>query len=213
MTGGPCKLDCFWDNGNGSGNDDCYWDHMCDPLEVAPDYHPEGIDCAYDNSIQVTNTLTCDGAFNGQSQTCYDYCGPLVPNGCDCFGCCTFPELTLPSGQGVWLGSMDDKKEGTCTIDDVSDPSKCQPCTIVPGCGNPCETCEICIGKPELPPECGGPGAGGAGQGGFNPGSGGSGGAPTQICPTGFQPCGLPGQSNCPVNEYCITGCCVPVPN
>jgi hypothetical protein len=48
MSGAPCKLDCFWDNGNGSGNDDCYWDHECDPLEVPPNYPPEGSDCAYD---------------------------------------------------------------------------------------------------------------------------------------------------------------------
>ncbi|MEI8256797.1 MAG: hypothetical protein WCJ30_14070, partial [Deltaproteobacteria bacterium] len=31
-------------------------------------------------------------------------------------------------------------------------------------------------------------------------------------CPTGLQPCGLPGQSACPFNYYCITGCCLAAP-
>jgi hypothetical protein len=27
-------------------------------------------------------------------------------------------------------------------------------------------------------------------------------------CPPGVQPCGLPGEPDCPPNYYCITGCC-----
>ena len=30
----PCKSDCFFDADTGSGNDDCYWSHKCDPLEA-----------------------------------------------------------------------------------------------------------------------------------------------------------------------------------
>jgi hypothetical protein len=31
-------------------------------------------------------------------------------------------------------------------------------------------------------------------------------------CPTGVQPCGVPGQAVCPANSYCITGCCQSIP-
>ncbi len=191
--GGPCKSDCFWDNGNGSGNDDCYWDHQCDPLEVAPDYPPEGVGCAYDDTATPGPGLTCAGAFAQQSQTCLDFCGPLAPNGCDCFGCC---ELPAGGGKFVWLGS-EVNDVGSCTLADVADPTKCKPCTFVPGCGNPCETCELCVGKDELPPEC------------FTD----DGGIPMGQCPDGVQACGLVGQDPCPINYYCVTGCCQKLPN
>lgn len=197
MTGAACQLDCFWDNGNGAGNDECYWDHHCDPLEVDPDYHPEGEDCAFDDTVDV-GPFTCDEAFAGQTQQCYDYCIPLVPNGCDCFGCC---ELPAESGNFVWLQSYDENKNGTCTLDAVEDPELCQPCTVVPGCENPCGHCELCMGKTELPPDCYGSDAG----------TGGSGGGYIQ-CEPPLQPCGLPDQDPCPAGEYCITGCCRPVP-
>jgi len=193
MTGGPCKSDCFWDNGNGSGSDDCFWDHQCDELEVAPDYPPEGPDCAYDPNAGA-GPYTCEEAYNMQSQMCYDVCVPLVPNGCDCFGCC---ELPAGSGKFVWLGSTDlESNLGTCTQDVVSDTSKCKPCTPVPGCGNDCQPCELCLGKTELPPEC------------FDP----DGGNPDQCAP-GVQACGLAGQDPCPTGYYCITGCCVDIVN
>ncbi|MBI4700470.1 MAG: hypothetical protein HY744_04765, partial [Deltaproteobacteria bacterium] len=202
MTGDPCSLDCFWDQGNGPGNDDCYWDHRCDPLEKAPDYPPEGIDCAYDPGAKPKPGMSCEDAFGGQSTKCLDYCAPLVPNGCDCFGCC---ELPSGSGKYVWLGSMDEAKNGTCTIDAVKDPAKCKPCTFVPGCGNACGKCELCIGKkPEdLPPECFDADAGLPDGGG-----GADGGEPGGQCPPGVEPCGLPGQQPCAAGYYCITGCC-----
>jgi hypothetical protein len=190
MEGGPCKADCFWDNGNGSGTDDCYWDHKCDPLEVDPDYPPEGPDCAYDENA-MAGPYTCDEAYNMQSQTCYDVCLPLVPNGCDCFGCC---ELPAGSSKFVWLGSTNlETNAGTCTIDVVEDTDLCKPCTPVPGCGNDCAPCELCLGKTELPPEC------------FDP----DGGNPGQC--EGLQACGLEGQDPCPQGYYCITGCCIEI--
>ncbi len=190
LTGDPCRVDCFWDQGNGP-SDDCHWDHKCDPLSVAPDYPPEGQDCEYDPNAGA-GPLTCTEALMSQSTECVDFCGPLAPNGCDCFGCC---ELPAGSGLFVWLGSADDNKNGTCTIDVVDDTSLCKPCTPVPGCNNDCDPCELCIGKTELPPECG--------EGG---------GPPTQECPPEFPPCGLPGQDPCPADSYCTTGCCVPLP-
>ena len=29
----PCSLDCYFDQDSGAGNDDCHWDHRCDPYE------------------------------------------------------------------------------------------------------------------------------------------------------------------------------------
>jgi hypothetical protein len=89
----------------------------------------------------------------------------------------------------VWLGS-EAGGEGTCTLDVLDDPALCRPCTQVAACLNTCDTCEICIGKPELPPEC-----------------------TVQICENGEQVCGQPGQDPCPAGYFCVTGCCQEVPN
>jgi hypothetical protein len=199
-TGDACRLDCFWDTGNGPGNDGCHWDHHCDPLSIAPDYPPEGQQCEYDAGYTIAGSPfpDCTSAFTMQTQECTDYCAPLTPNGCDCFGCC---ELPAGSGQFVWLGSYDEDKNPTCTIATVTDPALCQPCTQVPGCVNDCQTCELCLGKTFLPPECFDPGSGGSGGGGGG-----------EQCPTGIQACGLPGQPPCPSGSYCITGCCQLLP-
>lgn len=201
MTGDKCRLDCFWDNGNGPGNDDCHWDHQCDPLEVDPGYHPE-VDCPYDDSVSV-GQMTCAEAFETQSDTCYAYCVPLVPNGCDCFGCC---ELPPESGKFVWLQSYDEDKNGTCNLDVIEDPTMCHPCTPVPGCSNGCGRCELCMGKTEVPEDCFGTGGTGAG------GTGAGGGPPEVQCDPDVQPCGLEGQDPCPTGYYCITGCCIKAP-
>src|SRR5690606_7981225 len=127
--------------------DDCYWSHSCDPLEVAPNYYPEGPSCSYSPSANVPGTsLSCSQLQAGQSSLCEGYCGPLVPNGCDCFGCCEVPGLSYP----IWLGSTDANGNGSCTTSTLTDPNACKPCTIVDGCFNTCENCEICFGKPEL---------------------------------------------------------------
>jgi hypothetical protein len=204
QPGPACAVDCYFDQDSGSGNDDCYWDHQCDPHEVDPNYYPEpanGTMCEYDGSNPVIPPTgkTCDELDATQSQACFDYCGPLTPNGCDCFGCC---ELPAGSGSFIWLGS-----EGTtgtvCTLDKVTDPTVCHPCKPVAACLNDCDPCELCIGKPEPGPDC-------------NPGStsstgAGGGGGGTQ-CPAGVQECGLPGQPACPAGFFCNTGCCYQVP-
>lgn len=44
--GATCKVDCYFDFGNGPGNDDCIWDHRCDPLA------PEGnLGCGFDQGM------------------------------------------------------------------------------------------------------------------------------------------------------------------
>ena len=207
QEGPPCNTDCYFDQDSGSGNDDCYWNHACDPNSVDPNYYPEtynGAACAYDPNANTPGTSgSCDDLYAAQSDTCYSYCGPLTPNGCDCFGCC---ELPAGSGSYVWLGSDDDGDQsngGTCDIASVADPSKCAPCLPVAACLNGCDTCELCIGKTELPPECFEGGTGGGG------GAGGGG----QQCNDGVQPCGLEGQDPCADGFYCITGCCIEQPD
>lgn len=168
----PCKADCYFDQDTGSGNDSCVWDHSCDPHETAPNYYPEtqsGNKCEYDwQNTKVQGNGTCQEFYQpgGQPAMCGDICGPLTPNGCDCFGCCTFPalyeqvETVQPPGvlaskpKYVWLGSLDAQGNPSCTADKVTDPTKCHSCTPVKACLNTCEPCELCIGKTTLPAEC-----------------------------------------------------------
>lgn len=216
-AGPDCFVDCYWDQDSGAGNDDCYWDHRCDPNQL--DGHPEPIPkCAFNEDVNISGTgASCDELKVAQSDTCATVCGPLTPNGCDCFGCC---ELPAGSGKFVWTGSYleNDSKTGTCSLADVGDPDKCEPCLPVPSCYNDCGPCELCIGKkPEdIPAWCnpgtGGGGSGGGGNGGSGGGSGGSGGGGSSMqCPDGITPCGLFGQAPCGEGFYCITGCCQPI--
>ena len=214
-AGGPCAADCFFDFGNGSGNDDCYWDHRCDPLSVAPNYYPEGMTCQYDPT-RVGTARTCPAT---QSSTCLSFCTPLTPNGCDCFGCCTFPGLETAGPGGtpgyVWLGSVNPvgSNNYSCTLAAVTDPSLCHACTPAPGCLNECGHCEVCIGRPVPPADCFAPPpdasvpADGSDGAPLPDGSDVAAPPPPQ-CPGGEQPCGLPGQAACPNLYYCITGCC-----
>lgn len=195
----PCRQDCYFDQDTGPGNDDCYWSQKCDPLSVAPGYPPSGdAQCAYDPAATIPGSgKSCADLESQQSQMCGDVCGKLTPNGCDCFGCC---ELPAGSGKYVWLGSTENGV-GSCDAANVADPQKCKPCTPVPSCLNPCDTCELCVGKSTLPAVCA-PDGGAAGAGGSG-----------AQCAPGVQPCGQPGQSACPASYYCITGCCRQVPS
>jgi len=179
----PCTQDCFFDRDSGSGNDDCAWSHKCDPLEVAPLYPPEGPTCSYDPTTTVGGR-TCTMMSSLQSATCSGTCGPLTPNGCDSFGCCSIAGAPGP----VWLGSLVDGS-GSCTLAGLNDPALCKPCTQVTSALNDCGHCELCVGTTTLPPDC-----------------------PVQACAAGAAPCGLPGQAACPADSYCITGCCQPLP-
>jgi hypothetical protein len=180
----PCTvMDCYFDSDSGTGNDNCYWSHSCDPSEPNPS------SCTYNgNGMIPGSSMSCSEAQESQSEQCLDVCEPLVPNGCDCFGCCE-----INSGNDsftVFLGSGDG--EGTCTFEDVADPTKCAPCVQVEGCFNPCEpeNCEICIGETEVPDDCEEAG-----------------------CPDGIQSCDPANNSaDCPDAFYCLTGCCYPLP-
>lgn len=202
QTGPACKVDCYFDQDSGPGNDNCYWSHECDPNEVAPTFYPEpaeGDQCEYSGpgTVLPPTGKTCAELNAEQSQACHDYCGPLTPNGCDCFGCC---ELPANSGAFVWLGSEGVDGTTVCTLDKLGDPTICHPCAPVADCLNDCDPCEVCIGKPTPDPGC-------------NPGSGGAGGGSGSQCPQGVQECGQPNQAACPNLFACVTGCCIEVPS
>lgn len=218
QPGPDCTVDCYFDKDSGYGNDDCQWNHRCDPLSIPPKYPPEGdSNCAYapDKGLQrdktCYNTDAGVGLYEQQSAQCHSYCGPLTPNGCDCFGCC---ELPAGSGKHVWLGSETDNV-GTCTRADVNNPDKCRPCTPVQGCYNPCEKCELCLGKETLPTECipkpDGGSTGGTGGSAGTGGTGGTTGTCYQQCPVGYQKCGS-GCGGCDLGYFCLNGCCVSQP-
>lgn len=130
-----CKQDCYFDDNSGSGDDKCEWNLKCDPENPGAQ-----IGCEYDPEFQM-----CD---LNLMQQCLDICVPLVPNGCDCFGCCEI------EGQFVYLDSSPD-----CSLDNLGG---CESCTFFEDCNNPCvpEECELCFGQdPEdLPEECDEPG-------------------------------------------------------
>ena len=179
-----CKQDCFFDGNSGTGDDGCDWQLKCDPQSVEPK-------CPYDQQYATQHANECSVSAS-QSQTCINKCRKLVPNGCDCFGCCLIPGAPTPI-----------RLAATCTAADFGDPAKCPPCTQVTQCSNPCDHCEICIGKPTLPADC----TPDAGRRHRRP-------APAaQHCGSDFVPCG-PGTptpvDGCGPNYGCITGCCIP---
>ena len=121
----PCKQDCFFD-GN-SGNDACDWNLACDPQ------NPGGDDCPYDPK------KICEPM---QPAECAETCG--VPNGCDCFGCCTV--VVDGVSHDIFIGDQD------CSVANID---TCQQCTKNDDCDDECkpEECEVCFGG-ELPPGC-----------------------------------------------------------
>lgn len=185
----PCHSDCYFDQDTGAGNDHCYWSQACDPKSVAPDYPPSGDDhCVYDPAAKIAGTsATCAELTQTQEPACESFCGPLTPNGCDSFGCC---ELPAASGQFVWIGSSDHNL-GTCNESTLADPAACHPCTPVPSTFNPCDECELCVGRAAPAASCTDPG---------------------NRCPHGEQACGQAGEADCDLDHYCITGCCEAAP-
>ena len=148
------------------------------------------------------------------TDACIKFCAPLVPNGCDCFGCCT---VQLPAG-----GSVDIMLSSTCSLDKIDDPKACATCTKTDACGNTCGHCELCAGKTvaDLPADCtpppatggtGGTGTGGTGTSGSSTGGTATGGGPSYTCDGGEVVCG-PGLPACGLGTYCSLGCCIQQP-
>ena len=126
-----CKADCYFDANSGQGDDKCVWNLKCDPKNPGAD-----VGCAYDPDLKMCDLM--------MPQACLDFCTPLVPNGCDCFGCCQIGD------EFYYLDSNPD-----CSLDNLG---ACNKCTFFDNCNNPCdvEECELCFGQdPEdLPPKC-----------------------------------------------------------
>ncbi len=135
----PCKQDCFFDGNSGMGDDGCDWQLKCDPLNTGATAAKK---CPYDANYAQQHDKECSVSAS-QSDACVKNCRPLVPNGCDCFGCCLIPGAP----NAIRLAS-------TCTAKDFGDATKCPPCTQVTQCANPCDHCELCIGKDTLPADC-----------------------------------------------------------
>lgn len=167
----PKWQDCFFDGNSGAGDDGCR-------------YHT---DCLY-------GKLESDNANCAVTRECLDYCRPLTPNGCDCFGCCTVQDA---SGR-----SLDIVLQPACSTANVDDAQACPRCEKSPECNNTCGRCELCPGRTaeDLPEDC-------APQPPVNEPP------PSEPPPSytcdGGQVCGdsLP----CDGSMYCQLGCCMPV--
>jgi hypothetical protein len=180
---GACKQDCYFDGDNGAGNDKCEWSHRCDELSVAPNYPPSGdARCEYDPTGMPMG-VNCAALAAEQLPQCTEECLPVVPNGCDCFGCCEVPGR---SGEFHFIGLM--SATAACTLDTVEDAEACPPCSPVRSCMNECDDCEVCVGRPK--------------PAGCDPGNG---------CPPGQAACDMSNEP-CDYGEYCVTGCCVRAP-
>jgi hypothetical protein len=208
----PKWQDCFFDGNSGAGDDGCRYHTDC----LTGDLPEDDPDC------QVT-------------RECKNYCEPLTPPGCDCFGCC---EIQLDDGDSVHVIVGE-----SCSIEQIDDEDACPRCEPTSVCENECGECEICLGmtRDDLPDSCtpdtppddstppddgtppdgdspeGGtpPDDGSGGTGNDNPpddGMGGSGGdtppdePPTNVCDNGAQACNE--TADCGSGQYCSLGCC-----
>lgn len=150
----PECLDCFFDANEGSGDDLCRVAASCRDLGT-----PSPIGACPACEVEAV---------------CVTNCRPLVPNGCDCFGCCGIER------DGVTRHVV--LAEG-CTLAGLDDPLRCPTCVQNPGCANPCERCERCPGRPEIPADC------------------------TPSCGDGETVCAS--GSECGGDQACVLGCCI----
>lgn len=167
----PVWQDCFFDGNSGSGDDKCRYKTGC----LTGELDPTNKDCEV-------------------SMQCLEFCRPLTPNGCDCFGCC---EVYDDQGMvhNVVIG-------GECSTD-VLGTDACTECTQTDACVNECGRCELCLGKElaDLPDDC------------FNDpndpdmSSADGGGSGGPACEDGQTPC--ESSLDCPADGYCQLGCCI----
>jgi hypothetical protein len=164
----PCRSDCVFDGNLGQGDDQCEWRAGCDPRNSFP---------------RCTAPTLCPSP----TQRCRDWCLPLTPNGCDCFGCCQV--RVNGTSATVLIGEF-----SSCASDVFGDTARCPACTQNPSCLNPCQPGEICFGGADVPP---------------TPGE------PAPRCAPGQIACGKDTSTPaclCPAGTYCVTGCCAAFP-
>jgi hypothetical protein len=194
-----CKQDCFFDGNSGMGDDRCEWNLKCDPAN--PGGH-SARSCPYDPGYK-----NCPGP---QSDRCRTSCGRLTPNGCDCFGCCA-----VQVGQQV----VSVRLVATCKASAFGDPEACPRCTQQPSCLNPCDRCEVCVGRPAPDPSCHNPppgtvippaptpdAAAPSADAGTTPPPPAPDAAPAP-CAAGATYCGTD-PTVCGSGSYCVSGCC-----
>ena len=209
----PKWQDCFFDGNSGAGDDGCRYHTEC--LTGERD--------ATDRSCSV-------------AEACVDFCQPLTPPGCDCFGCC---EVTH-EGQTLHISIGD-----SCSMEELDDEGKCPRCTPNAACNNECGECELCFGKtledlpdsckPQTPPPGDGdtsddpggdtsddpggdtsddpggdtgddPGGDTGGDTGDDPTDGDGDTPPPNTCDSGLNACSS--NADCGSNQYCSLGCC-----
>lgn len=194
----PKWQDCFFDGNSGAGDDGCRYHTECLTGERP----------ASDEDCQLTDQ-------------CVDYCAPLTPPGCDCFGCCDVQ--SGDSTVSVMIGSA-------CSLDKIDDEEACPRCVQTDTCANDCGECELCLGKTleDLPESCWtsnppppdgdtpdgsmtpppntddggspGPGTGTGGPDEPPPGT------PVNTCDNGLA-CTV--STDCEAGDYCRLGCCM----
>jgi hypothetical protein len=162
------SIDCFFDGNSGGGDDKCNL-HVCClldgpcPANLQPNqFDPE--DCT-------------------PSPECIANCEPLVPPGCDCFGCCT-----ICNGPDCFDVYTNPAVAPDCDVGVLDDPDRCPACTKIAACSTPCSgpDCILCPGQTpdDLPGECTG-----------------------ATCPDGLAMCTT--SADCLSTEFCSTGCCI----
>jgi cysteine-rich repeat protein len=163
-----CKIDCAFDPNVGTGDDHCEGDWGCYPNEIGCEPPPE-------------QWMLCTFV----EPECLDFCLPLLPNGCDCYGCCELDGQTVKLNSGSYFGS---DSYGCCDLDNLD---LCQTCELRLDCFNPCEpeSCELCFAQTidELELGCTEP-----------------------SCPPGGSPCAS--TDDCAEGWFCQTGCCRSAP-
>ena len=169
--------DCFFDGNSGSGDDGCRF-HTCCLLGAQ-----SGADCTVDGNFDPATDCPA------QTQTCIDFCAPLAPPGCDCFGCCTVCDPETNECRDVLTSPA---AAPDCSQEVIGDEALCPSCTKNADCGGGgCEPegCILCPGQIEedLPPECN----------------------EMNECPGGGTPCDT--SADCAGHEYCASSCCVAV--
>jgi hypothetical protein len=211
-----CGRDCYFDDNSGSGNDGCSWALQCDPLAPVKDCCSTRVHVNMCQPSKEYKTRNCSDTPE-QDPLCHQICMPIVPNGCDCFGCCDIRTLADPEAANwVYIGSFDEtqsgSKIGTCDIEkaQAGDHAACRPCTPLEECLNPCGLCELCLGKTTLPDICFPPPPPPPVDAGVDAAVPDAGTPPPPRCTGARQPCGLPGDDPCPQSApFCQTGCCI----
>lgn len=121
--GGGTNQDCFFD-GNSGADDGCNR-HICCIL---------GLDAAGCQAAGHDNNFDPATDCPAVDQGCIDECAPLVPPGCDCFGCCTVCDDITCYDIYIHPAIAPD-----CDADVLADPVACPRCTAIPSCGTGCD--------------------------------------------------------------------------